>query len=229
MNKEFLKMQKIAGLVTESQYKKLVETEGVANINPAIKNNPDFQELVSLLKQNPKDAQELAKKEDEIADAIENENINEVAFRKDGKYYVEDTYGTTKEVSFKEYLKSKGVSIALSTGAMILLGSVMAGALGTNTPNEILDAILVASGIGAAAGAAFGESKKIKKLSEMQGEEYDDDTIDPNDYADDPYVSDKATYVADALNHVWNMGRGNNRINFEDMAKSIIDDLETRY
>jgi hypothetical protein len=39
----------------------------------------------------------------------------------------------------------------------------------------------------------------------------------------------KYDYVENALRHVWNMGTGNNTIDFEDMAKSIIDDLETRF
>jgi len=39
----------------------------------------------------------------------------------------------------------------------------------------------------------------------------------------------KYDYVENALRHVWNMGKGNNTIDFEDMAKSIIDDLESRF
>jgi hypothetical protein len=39
----------------------------------------------------------------------------------------------------------------------------------------------------------------------------------------------KYDYVETALRHVWNMGTGNNTIDFEDMAKSIIDDLESRF
>jgi len=39
----------------------------------------------------------------------------------------------------------------------------------------------------------------------------------------------KYDYVENALRHVWNMGTDNNTIDFEDMAKSIIDDLETRF
>ena len=37
MNKEFLKMQKTAGLITESQYKKLVENEDTQAITAAEK------------------------------------------------------------------------------------------------------------------------------------------------------------------------------------------------
>jgi hypothetical protein len=39
----------------------------------------------------------------------------------------------------------------------------------------------------------------------------------------------KYDYLSNALNHVWNMGKGNNSIDFDDMARSIIDDLESRF
>jgi len=67
-----------------------------------------------------------------------------------------------------------------------------------------------------------------ESLDEIQGEEYDDDTIDPKDYADD-YTSNKVDYLANTLQYVWNMGKGNNSIDFDDMAKSISNDLETRF
>jgi hypothetical protein len=130
--------------------------EAEANIDPAIKNNPAFDKLVSYLKTNPDEAKELKDKEDEIEDVLQ--NVNE-AFRKDGKFYTQDAYGNTKEVDFKTYLKDKGISVGMSAAALGFLGALMAGALGTNTPNEIIDAVLVASGVGAAAGAALGEGE----------------------------------------------------------------------
>lgn len=204
MNKETLRMQMLAGVITEGQYKEKLEeltqkdslnehfvaggivgvgainqipsrtktdyedafehflgqkyslNEAEANIDPAIKNNPAFNKLVSYLKTNPDEAEELKDKEDEIEDVLQ--NVNE-AFRKDGKFYTQDTYGNTKEVDFKTYLKDKGISVAMSAAALGFLGALMAGALGTNTPNEIIDAVLVASGVGAAAGAALGEGE----------------------------------------------------------------------
>jgi hypothetical protein len=183
MNKEFLKMQKLAGLITENQFRQLSEVE---EIDSTISDNPDFKKLVDLLRNNPKDAQELAKKKDDIIDAVEDESINE-AYRRNGKYYVQNTYGEEREVSFKEYLKNKGVSITLSAAAMALLGSAMAGALGTNTPNEILDAVLVASGIGAAAGAAFGENKSEFKeiIGDIDDTPSPDGDFNPMDYAEE--------------------------------------------
>jgi hypothetical protein len=69
----------------------------------------------------------------------------------------------------------------------------------------------------------------VMKLSEMQGEEYDVDTVKGSDYADDPGYNDKVTFLADAFQYVWGMGKGNNTINFDGMAKSTIEDLETRF
>ncbi len=74
------------------------------------------------------------------------------------------------------------------------------------------------------------------KLNEIEGDPDDyhgyNEPINPNDYAEDnsdPHVNDKIAYVADALQHVWNKGKGNNTINFDDMAEHIIDDLATRF
>jgi len=39
----------------------------------------------------------------------------------------------------------------------------------------------------------------------------------------------KYDYLSNALNHVWNMGRNNNSIDFDDMAGSIINDLESKF
>jgi hypothetical protein len=56
-----------------------------------------------------------------------------------------------------------------------------------------------------------------QQVAEMQGEGYAKNN------------SDKISYVEIALQRVWNMGRGNNSIDFADMARSIIDDLDTRF
>jgi hypothetical protein len=147
-----------------------LEEAKMGNIDPAIKNNPAFNKLVSYLKTHPDEAEELKDKEDEIEDVLQ--NVNE-AFKKDGKFYTQDTYGNTKEVDFKTYLKDKGISVAMSAAALGFLGALMAGALGTNTPNEILDAVLVASGIGAAAGATLGEGEEpLKDVSDEKKAEY---------------------------------------------------------
>jgi hypothetical protein len=39
----------------------------------------------------------------------------------------------------------------------------------------------------------------------------------------------KYDYLSNALSHVWNMGKGNNSVDFDNLSKSIIDDLESRF
>ena len=80
------------------------------------------------------------------------------------------------------------------------------------------------------------EKGKRFGLDEIEGDPDDyygyNEPTNPANYADDasdPYINDKIAYVANALQGVWNMGKGNNKINFDDMAESIIDDLETRF
>ena len=71
---------------------------------------------------------------------------------------------------------------------------------------------------------------KKPSLDEMQGEEYDEDTVNPNDYADNPGYNDKVAYLFNVLQGAWNMGKNNNKINnLDDFAKSVIEDLETRF
>ena len=38
-------------------------------------------------------------------------------------------------------------------------------------------------------------------------------------------TGDRIAYLVNALDHVWNMGKGNNSIDFEDLAKSIVNDM----
>jgi hypothetical protein len=73
------------------------------------------------------------------------------------------------------------------------------------------------------------EKGKKSGLDEMQGEEYDEDTVNPNDYADNPGYNDKVAFLVGAFEYVWGMGKGNNTINFKGMAESTIEDLETRF
>lgn len=40
-----------------------------------------------------------------------------------------------------------------------------------------------------------------------------------------PNTDDRVAYLVNALHHVWNMGKGNNSIDFEDVAKTIVNDM----
>jgi len=51
-----------------------------------------------------------------------------------------------------------------------------------------------------------------------EGKEVEEAMVNPN-------TNDRISYLVSALDHVWNMGKGNNSIDFEDLAQSIINDM----
>ena len=129
------------------------------SIDPKIANDPAFQKLSSYFKQNPNKAKDV---KNELSSLEE-------AYKKDGKYYDEE-YGDKKEVPFKKYLIAKLVNIGLPAAALGFVGALMAGPLGVMAPEEILQAIGIAAGIGGAAGAAldYGETKPIGEDKEFK-------------------------------------------------------------
>jgi len=155
------------------------------NLDSAVKNDPNFGKLVTYFKQHPDEAEKVedeVKKLEEVSvkkssdgslyieDGVYNTYYNE----KNGKYFKrEDLEGgkqKTTEISKeeykkvkKEYIKSKLISMGLSAAALGFVGALMAGPLGTYSPNEILSAVAVAAGIGAAGGAALGEGKEVEE------------------------------------------------------------------
>ena len=77
MNNEFIRMQKLAGLITESEYKEKIKEDKIGNIDlnlvKSFKNNPEVKKLSQKLQTN-KDLLNKALKF--VADASSNE-INE--------------------------------------------------------------------------------------------------------------------------------------------------------
>jgi len=77
------------------------------------------------------------------------------------------------------------------------------------------------------------EGQYKKEVNEMEGDplEYSgyNEPYDHSVEADDPAGHDKVAFLADAFQYVWSMGKGNNTIDFDKMAKSTIEDLETRF
>jgi len=77
------------------------------------------------------------------------------------------------------------------------------------------------------------EKGRTPRLDEIEGDPDDyhgyNEPIDPNTYADDPGYNDKVAFLVQAFQHVWGMGKGNNTIDFVSLAKSTIEDLETRF
>ena len=73
------------------------------------------------------------------------------------------------------------------------------------------------------------ESQVEEIIGDIDDTPSPDGKFNPMDYADNPGYNDKVAFLANAFQHIWNMGKGNNKIDFENMAKSTIEDLETRF
>jgi len=73
------------------------------------------------------------------------------------------------------------------------------------------------------------EFLKMQKLAGLVTENQVNELTPKSGFTDNPGYNDKVAFLANAFQHVWGMGKGNNKIDFEDMAKSTIEDLETRF
>jgi hypothetical protein len=74
------------------------------------------------------------------------------------------------------------------------------------------------------------KSKLKKQIKEMILAEMDIDITNDADFYDPVYEAkvspdNRVEFLTQALQHVWNMGKGNNSIDFKDMAKSTISDM----
>ena len=49
MNKEYLRMQKLAGVITEGQYKEKLEESKIENIADEVADNPKLDQILSKL------------------------------------------------------------------------------------------------------------------------------------------------------------------------------------
>jgi hypothetical protein len=187
MNKEFLKIQKIAGLITESQYN---------------------QKINLLENQTPSDVEEFL---DDMINASIPEDSNEGETVEDmwdvEEYGDEEAYGEAANAFNKahSYIESQGGTITIPGNPDVKYTSMPDGSI---------------------------KYSLVVTLSEIEGDPDDyygyNEPINPADYAEEG-SSDKMAFLANAFQHVWNMGKGNNKIDFEDMAKSTIEDLETRF
>jgi hypothetical protein len=65
-------------------------------------------------------------------------------------------------------------------------------------------------------------NKEFYKMQKLAG------LITENQVTED-INNDKVAFLVDAFQHVWGMGKGNNNIDFNSLAKSTIEDLETRF
>jgi hypothetical protein len=145
MKKETLRMQMLAGIITESQYKEKIEENNVEGIDVSLvkdlMNDPNVKKMTSKLKADPKSLKDVIKF---IGDhSNDNSPLNEEAYKD----------FTTKE-KIASMLRSISIPAPLGYlfGFMIDAGSVnstMAGLVGA------LTAAVIGLGIGAAATDGF--------------------------------------------------------------------------
>jgi hypothetical protein len=141
MNKEFLKMQKTAGLITESQYKKLVENEEAKAIAAAEKVedkvavDPKLEQAVDKL--TPEQIAQL-KKELANLGVTANSSVKDVANKIEPKIeeVLNEAEGDAKQK----------VASALSTLGQGLVGSLLV---------PIIPVAIGSAGVGVAAGFAI--------------------------------------------------------------------------
>lgn len=185
MNKEFYKMQKLAGLITEGQYKGKVN-ESTLKIGDKVKHDGEDYYVIQTAADNDLDIEyPLFKK------ALTDNGATKDDFIIISK--IEPEYG--------ENFSTKLIINLLNSKLIKIIKS-------TENVNEIEGDDYY----------GYNEPMSQKDINKA----YAEDTSDP-------YVNDKIAYIVDALQHVWNMGKGNNKINFDDMAEGIIDDLATRF
>jgi hypothetical protein len=163
-------------------------TEG-EDVNVAqLKNTKEFQDLVNYFKQNPDEAEEVKDDLGSVNEDYWNKTSYKNAYTKssgvystyvykeNGKFYKEQNLpgGKVKkdeisEKEFKEirkeYIKNKLIKVGMGAAGLGFVGALMAGPLGTMNPGEILQAVLIAAGIGAGATAALTEKESRKGFS----------------------------------------------------------------
>ena len=178
--------------------KSLYGDQVTENVNIAqIKNTKEFQNLVNYFKQNPDEAEEV---KDDLGSTNEAESWSKSTYKdayrtgdgvystyvyqKNGKYYKEQDLpqGKSKTVEIskeefkevrKQYIKDKLLNVGMGAAGLGFVGALMAGPLATMNPGEILQAVLIAAGIGAGATAALtedslSEAEEIKKKFEKE-------------------------------------------------------------
>lgn len=76
-----------------------------------------------------------------------------------------------------------------------------------------------------ASGAMTPEEEKM--VADYEEEEANKHALDKEEPMEEAMVSpdNRVAYLVNALDHVWNMGKGNNPIDFKSLAQSLINDI----
>lgn len=136
LNEEFLKMQKLAGLITESEYKEKVEEislSGMANkIKDKITNLPQFQKLINTIVSNM-DEKDIAtfKSKFNLSEAQGGPSFEDILSKVDKANPDADNQETINEALDSESFSGKVVNLIRNlTGInLISLGGVPLGTL----------------------------------------------------------------------------------------------------
>lgn len=74
-------------------------------------------------------------------------------------------------------------------------------------------------------GAMTPEEEKM--VADYEKEQDAKHALDKEEPMEEAMVSpdNRVAYLVNALDHVWNMGKGNNPIDFRDMAQSLVNDM----
>jgi hypothetical protein len=73
------------------------------------------------------------------------------------------------------------------------------------------------------------ENQVKEIIGDLENTPSPDGPFNPNADAEADNADDQVTFLTQAFQHVWNMGKNNNTVNFVNLAKSTIEDLGTRF
>jgi hypothetical protein len=73
------------------------------------------------------------------------------------------------------------------------------------------------------------EEGVISTKDETKAEKLAKKGLNVNLAEQDNTLTDKVNYIAQALEHAWFLGSGNNKVDFKDMAESIVYDLDEHF
>ena len=158
MNKEYLRMQKLAGVITEGQYKEKLEESKIENIADEIADNPKLDQILSKL--SPEKLEKMSNELKQLGITPETSNNKIVDKVED----IEDKTIDENEKSTKEKVAS--VLSGIGTG---LIGSLLVPLIPVAIGSVVGS---VGAGFAATAGAAAllkGLAKALDKKTDSGG------------------------------------------------------------
>lgn len=226
MDKETLRMQMLSGVITESEYKeKLNENETAEKLFQVFKdegllNDRREYDAEDFMLAYPDLSQEEAEKLEKMLQNPANLNEHYVAGGIVGIGAINQIPSRAKadyEDAFEHFLSQKYDLNEIEK-------EVEEGNLGHNVIASLTPEgrfwIVSWRGMDGDKEKVFTDEDEARAFMNTleEGKEVEEAMVNPN-------TSDRVSYLESALDHVWNMGKNNNSIDFEDMAKSIVNDM----